>query len=88
MAQSKNFVFANNAKTKCPRAQRYITSINKLDHCGHFEHKMKFIAPSEAEIQKCPYMVKGRGPVKIPQPARVCPTLPDAQGLPESRFHS
>ena len=49
---------------------------------------MKFIAPSEAEIQKCPYMVKGRGPVKIPQPARVCSTLPDAQGLPESRFHS
>ena len=33
---------------------------------------MMFIAPSEAEIQKCPYMVKGHGPVKIPQSARPC----------------
>ena len=45
---------AYKSKTEGLGAQSCITSIYKLDYCGHFKPKFKSLRPSEAEIEITP----------------------------------
>ena len=45
------FALAIFAKTEGPRVKCSITSINKLDYCGHFKPKIKPLGPSVIKYQ-------------------------------------